>query len=259
MNRNILDFSLHGSIVFYRLSYHGNSKLEYACFLRIRIVTVFYLKFNFFSERRNTVFSRGEFNLFFGFSLFFKFWWLELLWKFTKQINGKIIRMQQKKRHGKQKLAARHRINTDVVMIEKIILIKCGWQWRKINYRRLENALFTLIRYLGYQQFVSVTCPTAIIRLSIWDVLRYLVPFVQIKKPGKHPWIFAKSNTPCFFHAFKIAQMVPNLTKHHIFAVKIHTQLLLMIPLKILWKPFRSLYPAICVINWKDKTFVWCR
>ena len=131
MNRNILDFSRHGSIVFYRLSYHGNSKLEYACFLRIRIVTVFYLKFNFFSGRRNTVFSRGEFNLFFGFSIFFKFWWLELLWKYTKQINGKIIRMQQKKRHGKQKLAARHRINTDVVMIEKIILIKCGWQWTK--------------------------------------------------------------------------------------------------------------------------------
>ena len=60
MKVNILDFSRHGSIVFYISSCHGNSKSDRACFVRNCIVTAFYIKFNFFLARRNAVFSRGE-------------------------------------------------------------------------------------------------------------------------------------------------------------------------------------------------------
>ena len=60
MKVNILDFGRHGSIVFYRSSYYGNSKSERACFVRNCIVTAFYIKFNFSLARRNAVFSRGE-------------------------------------------------------------------------------------------------------------------------------------------------------------------------------------------------------
>ena len=61
----------------------------------------------------------------------------------------------------------------------------------------------------------------AVLRLSICDASRDLVPFVQFKKREKHPcrMLLLKSNTPpwVFFTFFKIAQMVPNCAKHNTF------------------------------------------
>ena len=58
-----------------------------------------------------------------------------------------------------------------------------------------------------------------------WDILRYLVPFVQFKKHEKHPWRSATFRgfslqiyqhfSMGVFHIFKIVQMQPNWATHH--------------------------------------------